>query len=91
MTAPMAGSAWQSGAYYWVPETMELILAVQDWRASGLETYFTLDAGPTVHLLCHTTEESRIIKAVKELEQTKPGRSWEILINRPAVGAKVIE
>ncbi len=90
MTSPYQGSSWHSGAYYWTPETLELILAVQEWRSKGIETYFTLDAGPTVHLLCRRTEEEKIIDTVKSLETSKPGRRWEILINRPAVGARVI-
>jgi len=90
MTSPYQGPSWHSGAYYWTPETLELILAVQEWRSRGIETYFTLDAGPTVHLLCRRTEEEKIIDTVRSLETSKPGRSWEILINRPAAGAKVI-
>ena len=91
MTSPYEGANWNSGAYYWTPETMELILAVQEWRAKGVETYFTLDAGPTVHLFCRRTEEEKIINAVRTLENSQPGRSWEILINHPAVGARVID
>ena len=90
MTAPFEGETWSSGAYYWTPETMELILAVQDWRAKGLETYFTLDAGPTVHLLCRRADETRIVEAVREQQQAVPGRRWEIMLNRPAAGARVL-
>jgi diphosphomevalonate decarboxylase len=90
MTSSFGEKAWNSGAYYWTPETMELILAVQEWRAKGIETYFTLDAGPTVHLLCRREEEALILAAVRDLEQAKTGRSWESLINHPADGARVI-
>ena len=90
MTSPYEGAAWNSGAYYWSPETLELILAVQEWRAKGLETYFTLDAGPTVHLLCRRADEGKIIAAVREVETSRPGRSWQILRNHPALGASLI-
>lgn len=90
MTSPYEGETWSSGAYYWTPETMELILAVQEWRAKGIETYFTLDAGPTVHLLCRREDESRIVDAVQEQEQAEAGRRWEIMLNRPAPGARVL-
>jgi len=91
MTSPYESPTWQSGAYYWVPETLELILAVQEWRAKGLETYFTLDAGPTVHLLCRKAEEAQVVAAVKDIETSKSGRRWEIMRNHPADGARVLE
>ena len=90
MTSPFEDQGWNSGAYYWTPETMELILAVQEWRAGGLETYLTLDAGPTVHLLCRRAEETAVIKAVREIEKMDADRKWEVLVNHPAPGARVI-
>ncbi len=32
-------------------ETLELIIAIQEWRSAGLEMYFPLDAGSTVQHL----------------------------------------
>ncbi len=44
---------------YWSPETVRLLAQVHAWREQGLAVYFTLDAGPNVHLLCegHVGEE----------------------------------
>ena len=44
---------------YWLPATLELIHAVQAWRAEGAPCYFTIDAGPNVHVLTlpETAEE----------------------------------
>lgn len=89
MTSPFTANGWNSGAYYWTPDTMELIRAVQEWRSSGLEVYFTLDAGPTVHLICRREDEGKIEKAVRDIEKNIPLRKWDIAINRPAVGARV--
>ena len=36
---------------YWMPATLELIRAVWAWRAEGVPCYFTIDAGPNVHVL----------------------------------------
>jgi diphosphomevalonate decarboxylase len=36
---------------YWLPATVELLNAVWAWRAEGVPCYFTLDAGPNVHIL----------------------------------------
>jgi diphosphomevalonate decarboxylase len=92
MTSPVhdAGS-WYSGAYYWLPESLELMLAVQEWRGDGLGVYFTLDAGPTVHLLCLEKNVQQVISAVQRVEQTRPGRKWIVFTNAPSVGARVVE
>jgi diphosphomevalonate decarboxylase len=38
---------------YWQPGTLEVLQAVRKWRAAeGLVAYFTIDAGPNVHVLC---------------------------------------
>jgi len=38
---------------YWQPGTLEVLHAVRRWRSEeGLESYFTIDAGPNVHVLC---------------------------------------
>ncbi len=38
---------------YWQPATLDVLHAVRRWRIDeGLEVYFTIDAGPNVHLIC---------------------------------------
>jgi diphosphomevalonate decarboxylase len=92
MTSPIeTNQGWFSGAYYWLPESLELMLAVQDQRQQGLDVYFTLDAGPTVHLLCLEKDLQRVIEFVKHVEQMKLERTWDIFINAPSVGARIIE
>ncbi|HBG74167.1 MAG: diphosphomevalonate decarboxylase [Chloroflexi bacterium GWB2_49_20] len=91
MTSPIQNpGSWISGAYYWLPESLELILSVQQWRGSGLGVYFTLDAGPTVHLICLHKDLDRVISAVHEVESSRSDRKWDILINDPAMGAHLI-
>ena len=38
--------------FYWQPTTLEIMKAVQQWRAQGLAVCFTIDAGPNVHVIC---------------------------------------
>ncbi len=91
MTSPIQNAAgWASGAYYWLPESLEIMLAVQNWRQQGLPVYFTLDAGPTVHLLCLEKDVETLKEQVHHLEQMQPGRSWRLLTNAPANGARVL-
>lgn len=92
MTSPMqTASGWNSGIYYWLPESLEIMLAVQNWRSGGLEVYFTLDAGPTVHLLCLRNAVPQVLAAIHEIESRQIERKWDILINSPAKGARVIK
>lgn len=82
--------AWRSGIYYWTPDTLDLLIAVQNWRADGLTVYFTLDAGPTVHLICPARQEAVVTNAVRKLERQRPDRKWSLLVSHPAPGAHII-
>jgi diphosphomevalonate decarboxylase len=89
-SAHVAGGAWRSGVYYWLPDTLELLAAVQEWRSGGLAVYFTLDAGPTVHLLCMADQAAAVADAVRALADEREGRDWEIMRNDAAPGARVL-
>lgn len=92
MTSPhQADGAWQSGIYYWQPDTVALVRAVQAWRADGIPVYYTLDAGPTVHLICPAEAQADVVAAVRALErQQQPRQPWRLLINRPVRGAHLV-
>ncbi len=60
MTSRVDEKPWLSGILYWQPETVALLRSVQTWRRAGLPVYFSLDAGPSVHLLCEAERESRL-------------------------------
>jgi diphosphomevalonate decarboxylase len=65
--------------YYWNEATMALIQASQRWRAEGLPVYFTIDAGPNVHLICEATAaeavmaQARKIRGVQDVLSSGPG------------------
>jgi diphosphomevalonate decarboxylase len=65
--------------YYWNTVTMDLIQATQQWRAEGLPVYFTIDAGPNVHLICEAAHaeavetEARKLPGVKNVLSSRPG------------------
>ncbi|MBZ0282922.1 MAG: diphosphomevalonate decarboxylase [Anaerolineae bacterium] len=84
-------TSWYSGIYYWLPDTLELIMAVQTWRADGLEVYFTLDAGPTVHLICLESNKSMVAEAVRRLATQHDRLNWVITENHPAPGARLVD
>ena len=92
MTSPYQNShgGWASGIYYWLPESIELVLAVQSWRMEGIEVYFTMDAGPTVHLICQRKDMEVVKGLLLEIESKIDGRKWESIENSPAVGARLV-
>lgn len=71
--------------YYWTPETMRIILSVAEWREEGLPIYFTIDAGPNVHLITLFEDIDKTIRRLKKIEGIKG-----IIINKPAEGTKTI-
>lgn len=69
----------QPPLYYWTPATMALMLATQRWRAESIPVYFTIDAGPNVHLICEASQaerveaEARKIPGVQHVISSGPG------------------
>lgn len=47
---------------YWQPATLEIMLAVQAWRKSGIPVFFTIDAGPNVHVFCTSDTAAEIFR-----------------------------
>lgn len=52
---------------YWLPATLEVIHAVQAWRAEGAPCYFTIDAGPNVHVLTPAAAAEEIKTRLKAM------------------------
>ena len=42
----------QPALFYWQPATLAVMQAVREWRSRGLPVFYTIDAGPNVHVLC---------------------------------------
>ncbi|MGD8744200.1 MAG: diphosphomevalonate decarboxylase [Candidatus Woesebacteria bacterium] len=71
--------------YYWLPITLEIMRSVTVWRNKGLESYFTLDAGPNVHVICKKDDREKIRSKLLKYEQVK-----QVIINTPAKGALLV-
>jgi len=71
--------------YYWTPKTMEVMLAVVEWRDKELECYFTIDAGPNVHIMCLAKYAQKVKNQLKKISGIK-----RIIINNPSIGARLI-
>jgi diphosphomevalonate decarboxylase len=54
-------------SFYWNPGTLEVIHAVRAWRADGLQSYFTIDAGPNVHVICAAADRAEVERRLAAL------------------------
>jgi len=68
---------------YWIPETLETMLKVRQWRQEGLEVYFTINTGHNVHLIIEKKNEASLLKKLSN-EKYK-----NIIVNYPAIGARI--
>ena len=72
---------------YWLPGTLEVIQAVQSWRnEEHLQAYFTIDAGPNVHVICESRDVDAVrvrlqgLASVEELIVTGPGSAPQEMV-----------
>lgn len=70
---------------YWNDATRRIMDAVVSWRNLGLSVYFTIDAGPNVHVICEGKDEVRVLDALKSISGVE-----EIILNKPSKGAQII-
>ena len=70
--------------FYWNPATLEIIKAVRSWRDNGLLAYFTIDAGPNVHVICQKKDASEVNRRLKNLHSV-----LFTIINRTGQGVRL--
>lgn len=71
---------------YWQPATLAVMQAVQRWRAQDrLRSYFTIDAGPNVHVICQAADAPEVEARLCELAAVQ----WTIA-NGPGHGARLV-
>ena len=66
--------------FYWTERTVRAINAVHALRQRGVEAYFTIDAGPNVHIITVARHE----EAVKRMVKDELGA--ELIVARPGHG-----
>lgn len=75
------------GIIYWNSLTMQLINKVRELRETGLESYFTIDAGPQVKVICQPKDSPQLrqelekIPGIKSILHTKIGGPAKIIEN----------
>lgn len=71
---------------YLLPESLRVIKAVKNWRAEGLESYFTLNTGQDVHIICRKRDVNKVSDKLAEIPDVR-----DIIVNFPDKGARLSE
>lgn len=71
--------------YYWAPGTVRVMNALRQWRGDGLEAYFTLDAGPNVHLICEGKDAETVAANARALTEVQ-----DVIVSAPGGGARLV-
>ncbi|MFQ5678247.1 MAG: diphosphomevalonate decarboxylase [Gemmatimonadota bacterium] len=53
--------------FYWTPATLEVVGAVRDLGASGVDAAWTMDAGANVHVICSASAERPVVERLRTL------------------------
>lgn len=71
---------------YWEPGTLEVLHAVRAWREEGVPVYFTIDAGPNVHLICEADAAAEVERRVGALPSVR-----RVLTSGPGPGPQLLD
>jgi len=71
---------------YWNAKTLEIIHSVLSWQEKGLESYFTIDAGPQVKILCQEKDVNKVGEKLKDIRSIE-----NIIFTGPGRGARITE
>ncbi len=72
--------------YYWTQTTENCIKEVKAIRASGCLVYFTIDAGPNVHVICEAKNKEKVLDRVKRIFGVQ-----SFLVNSPSAGTQLVD
>jgi diphosphomevalonate decarboxylase len=76
----------QPALIYWQPTTLSIMHKVIRWREEGIvESYFTIDAGPNIHLIYQGKDEKKLLAKLKGVKGIK-----KVIVNKPARGAHLL-
>jgi diphosphomevalonate decarboxylase len=70
---------------YWQAGTIKIIKAVQNFRLNHVPAFFTIDAGPHVHVLIQKENVNKVVDKLREIPEVR-----EVIANYPSLGARLI-
>ena len=57
--------------FYWKPATLRVMREVRAWRTEGLPVFYTIDAGPNVHVICMRENMAQVAERLAALSGVK--------------------
>jgi len=72
--------------HYWLPISLKVMNSVREWRADGLQTFYTVDAGPNVHVLCPASEVNDVDQKLRGIEGVT-----DVMVAKAGGAAKIVE
>jgi diphosphomevalonate decarboxylase len=78
--------AAQPSLLYWKPATIAVMHRVRELRADGVESYFTIDAGPQVKVVCRLADREHVAAALGDV----PG-VHRVLLSKPGAAAALVD
>jgi len=73
-------------AFYWNPGSLSIMKDIMKWREEeDLQAYFTLDAGPNVHVICEKKDAEEVTSRLMKNKYVQ----WTIY-NEVTVGTKIV-
>ena len=72
--------------FYWQPPTLRIMESVRRWRDDGLPVFYTIDAGPNVHVLCPAEVRLDVRDRLLALDGVQ-----DVLLAGAGEGARVLE
>ncbi|MBT4540595.1 diphosphomevalonate decarboxylase [Candidatus Woesearchaeota archaeon] len=83
----MNGVMWTTkpAIIYQNQTTIELMHAIMQWREEGLESYYTMDAGPQVKILCLEKDVDVLVEKLSKFDGVE-----KVVVNKPGYDAKVV-
>ncbi|MBS1250929.1 MAG: hypothetical protein MAG431_02528 [Chloroflexi bacterium] len=70
---------------YWQPATLAIMHAVQRWRGQGTPAFYTIDAGPNVHVITQQPHVKEIEGRLRQIPGVK-----DVLVATPGGPAQIV-
>jgi diphosphomevalonate decarboxylase len=78
-------TSWPS-LIYWEPTSLSVMKTVKKMREEGILAYFTIDAGPNIHIICQKKDTNLVEPRIKDIIGVS-----DVLINSPSKGSYIID
>ncbi|MDW0115459.1 diphosphomevalonate decarboxylase [Sporosarcina thermotolerans] len=71
--------------FYWTGSTLDVMHKVQELRDSGIQAYFTIDAGPNVKVICQPEDERIVKESMQQIQSVR-----DVFVCHPGPGVSYI-